>query len=110
MTAFTSTGPIHFTFHHEQFEEPLMINNHWIKGFTRCSLTIGLATYHASSYCSWNDSFNKEIGRKLALRNVLEMAQISRETRREVWMSYFNRAAHNIPTFPLSYNTWEAAL
>lgn len=65
------------------------------KGYTKASLKLMddvVAVGH--SYCSWEDNFNKEIGRKIALTNLLK--DIYSETfflktdKTDFWHQYFN--------------------
>jgi hypothetical protein len=116
MIAYAPVGKIQFSFNHEQFKPTAgpSYAGHIVKGFTMCHLTVGDGhTFHATAWCSAEDNFNKELGRKLALEKVMRFAKLSREDRKEVWMSYFgrkNHASNGKWAANWSYNTWEAAI
>ncbi len=98
MIAHTSIGEVYYTFQHCQ--EPVMYTP-WpgykqVKGYTRCTMTMNGTTFAAYAYCAMSDTFNKETGRKVALKKVLEEAKLSRDDRRAVWLSYHDRSWPNI--------------
>lgn len=43
------------------------------------------------AYCVQGDQFNKEIGRRLALTRALSNSELDKESRRSVWVAYFDR-------------------
>lgn len=50
--------------------------------------------YEGIAICSATDNFTKETGRKIALRNALQM--LSRDERKQVWRQYRHRPRHRI--------------
>jgi hypothetical protein len=41
------------------------------------------------AWCSPKDNFNKETGRKLALKRALDTPKLTKEQRTEIWKAYF---------------------
>lgn len=43
------------------------------------------------SFCSPRDNFNKDHGRKIALKKALAISNFNKSQRKLIWSSYFNR-------------------
>lgn len=94
-------------FNHVQHAPKQLSPNVAVKGRTECTVSQLYLDYnnrlirekdntirstplgHGVGYCSVQDVFSKEIGRKIALKNAL--AALSRDTRKAIWRSYFQR-------------------
>ena len=116
MRAYCSVGEVYFSFKHYNPESPFTgIDGHPTKAFTMCVLQVEGQTTCATAWCSIGDNFNKEAGRKIALKRAMQHANLNRDDRREVWMAYFGRKNHaKWPNLHLGegfgYNSWEAAV
>lgn len=58
---------------------------------TMCHLEIDDNMYGGYALCSSLDKFNKEKGRKIALRRALELAGVDKGHRRVIWIKYHTR-------------------
>lgn len=58
---------------------------------TYCSILVNNVEFTGLAACADGDTFNKEIGRKVALTRALKEAKLNKSTRTEVWNMYFNR-------------------
>ena len=48
-------------------------------------------TFFASAFCSENDQYCKETGRKISLTRALKQTNFDKGQRKEVWETYLNR-------------------
>ncbi len=99
----TSVGLVQIDFQHDPFyaatrdiEGNYLVGR--IKGITLCNLrkyatgkSLTDRPHVGRAYCSINDQYNKEVGRKVLLTKVLQLARISKEDRTLIWKSYLNR-------------------
>lgn len=58
---------------------------------TMCYMTLDGNYVGGYALCSSNDVFNKETGRKIALRRALEMAGVDKPHRTAIWLKYHSR-------------------
>lgn len=93
----SDTRSVAFTFNHHIFDTPKEIKPKvWVKSQTLCSFDNGYGTLiYDWAYCSVQDVFDKEKGRKVALAKVMEAAQLTKDERTLVWSRYFNRHVSN---------------
>ena len=92
---------IRIQFQHSQFDhntekmDKIQPTNHTLlNGLTECHLVredaviIGIGV----SYCTINDVFCKETGRKIALTRAIAESFIPKTERKKIWEVYLNRA------------------
>lgn len=95
MIAKTSIGEVYYTFQHRQYKKPMDVGNKKAKGDTACTIRIGQHIVSSRAYCSVEDNFDSERGRKLALARVMDKILLPKKVRREVWQAYLNRPRHD---------------
>jgi len=84
-------------FQHDIYDEPRYHHGVWVKGKTVCTIEQGpkdepIITGYGEAYCSEDDQFQKELGRRMSLTRALEMLwPDSREARRAAWKVYHER-------------------
>jgi hypothetical protein len=60
-----------------------------------CVLTVNGVQFTGLAACAQGDTFNKDIGRKVALTRAMKDAKLEKYIRTEIWSKYFNRGHNN---------------
>jgi hypothetical protein len=57
-------------------------------GRTLCTVVVKGKVYHGTATCSKEDSFCRNVGRKISMANALKATELSKIQRRNVWNAY----------------------
>ncbi len=99
----TKLGELNVKFHHERnddFNYVSPVSNKKkavLDTFTECVISIGpkdavdREEYYGRAYLNPEDSFSKEMGRRLSLERALETMEVDGKTEREIWVGYYSR-------------------
>lgn len=83
---------VKFTFRHTRDCYFKIKPNKIVTDVTSCRMEIGDQQFDTLAACLQGDQFNKEKGRKIALKRAMDEAKLDRSERTAIWDAYFNRA------------------
>lgn len=90
LTLLTGTN-VAFSFHHERDTDFQVRDNKVVSDVTVCDFLLDGKQFSGLAVCASGDKFEKEVGRKIALKRAMDQAELRRELRSEIWGLYFNR-------------------
>jgi len=81
-------------FYHVRFNKPTLVPEiagtaHSIQAITSCVMLKDDKEYMGMAFCSAEDNFSKNIGRKIALSRALKEAGFARKIKEQFWNEYF---------------------
>ena len=84
-------GNIAFSFQHIRGTNFEVRPGKLVTDITKCDFLLDGKAFSGLAACAAGDKFEKETGRKVALKRAMQDAKLSRDSRTMIWGRYLNR-------------------